>query len=185
MAAHSKPQKYALRSNLAFERLQELLVYEPDTGLFRWRISKGSNSAGSVAGTVLSPTRDYLAIGVDGTRFLAHRLAWFYMTRQWPKADLDHINGKHSDNRWDNLREATRSENCGNARAKSTNKSGFKGVYYDRPSRKWVASITVDGSRFWLGRYHTVREAAEAYQDAAEQQFGKFARTRPLAKPII
>jgi len=75
MATRIKAQKYDLRTNLAFARLQKLLTYEPDSGLFRWRISKGSNSAGSVAGTILSPTRDYLVIGIDGTRFLAHRLA--------------------------------------------------------------------------------------------------------------
>jgi len=106
------------------------------------------------------------------------------MTRQWPRDEIDHINGKHADNRWVNLREATHSENCGNARAKSTNKSGWKGVYFKKRSRKWVAAIVVDGVRHWLGYHDDIEAAAEAYRSAAEQKFGRFARTIQRAKPV-
>jgi hypothetical protein len=176
MATDIKPRNRNLRrDDIALERLQELLAYEPETGLFRWRVDKNRGRAGAVAGTILSPKRPYLIIGVDDRRFLAHRLAWFYMTGKWPESGIDHVNGEQSDNRWANLREATQSQNSGNGRAKSTNTSGFKGVF--PKDGKWVASIMVDGDRIWLGRWNTAEDAAQVYRIAAKRFFGKFAKT--------
>jgi hypothetical protein len=179
MAADIKPRnRNRRRDDIALERLQELLAYEPETGFFRWRVNKHRALAGAVAGTVLSQERPYLVIGIDDSRYLAHRLAWFYMTGKWPEDGVDHINGKQFDNRWVNLREATQSQNSGNGRAKSTNTSGFKGVYLKKD--KWVASITVDGDHIWLGRWNTAEDAAQVYRIAAKRFFGKFAKSHKV-----
>jgi hypothetical protein len=171
MAKPSKPQKHPLRTDLTSERLRELMIYEPETGLFRWRISRRKSSAGTIAGTSWPPPHDYVIIGVDRARWLAHRLAWLYMTGKWSKVDIDHINGNRSDNRWINLREATRSQNVGNSKLSSANRSGFKGVHFDKSRGKWMASIAIDGFQFNLGRYTKIEDAIEAYRFAAETRF--------------
>jgi HNH endonuclease/AP2 domain len=181
MATLITSQKRVPRIDLDLERLKELLTYEPETGFFRWRVDRHRGRAGAIAGTPLAPSgslsRNYLVIGIDHKRFLAHRLAWFYMIGEWPQAGIDHINGKPFDNRWVNLREANQSQNSGNAQPKSTNASGFKGVHFDKRSGKWAAEITVDYVKHWLGRYDTVEDAARVYRLAAEQKFGEFAKT--------
>lgn len=87
----------------------------------------------------------------------------------------DHINGDKLDNRCSNLRDATIFENTRNASAKSTNKTGCKGVSYDRQNKKFRAGITVNRKAINLGRYSTLEEAALAYQIAAIELHGDFA----------
>lgn len=147
-------------------RLRELLHYDPDTGVFTWRVSRGGMAqAGSVAGT--THPQGYLRITVDRRLYLAHRLAFFYTHGRWPTNEIDHVNCVRSDNRLINLREATRSENKQNSRcAQMNSKSGLLGVCWDKRRGRWVAKITLDGNTMHLGYFDSSEEAHAAYLEA-------------------
>lgn len=151
--------------------LQGLFHYDPDTGIFTRRIRCGRQIAGKVAGS--RRKRGYIIISVDGVLFLAHRLAFAYMTGSAPD-EIDHIDGDKSNNRWSNLRDASRSQNMANAVRSKPNATGIKGVY---PNRKgFCAKITVNYVQKSLGTYPTREEAAAAYERAARAHFGEFAK---------
>ena len=143
-------------------RLKELLLYRPETGVFTWvRPQSNRVKLGAAAHSVGSG--GYLRLGVDGERYLAHRLAWLYVYGQMPDSEIDHINQNKTDNRIVNLRLATRRENAQNVKTRATNKSGAKGVSWDVDRKKWRAQINIDGKRKYLGLFSTVQDAAEAY----------------------
>lgn len=119
----------------------------------------------------------YVLIPVDGTAYRAHILAHYYCTGRWPEDDIDHENRVKSDNRWVNLREATRSQNAANSSIRVTNTSGRKGVFWCKQTRRWRACITVDGKNIHLGRFDDLDAAGEAYAVAAAKHFGSYART--------
>lgn len=155
-------------------RVRELLSYNPTSGEFRWRISRGGAVAGAMAGT--PSAANYRQIRVDGTYYLAHRLAWLYVHGEWPTADLDHINCIRNDNRIANLRLATRSQNRANARRPRHNSSGFKGVDFHKNKGKWRARVQKDNKVVHVGRFATAEQAHEAYAAMANELFGEFAR---------
>mgnify|MGYP005821022313 CR=1 FL=1 len=170
---------------ISAERLKRLLSYDPESGQFTWLAREVRNHFDRIwntryAGTIPNYRNSYgyILISIDGRRHFAHRLAWLYMTGAWPKDDIDHINLQRDDNRWCNLREATRSENKANTSLSAANKSGIKGVHWHRKYQKWHANIKVRGKAFFLGSFSTAEEAREAYEAAARKHFGEFARTR-------
>jgi hypothetical protein len=152
--------------------LRELLTYDANTGEFTWRVAtrNGKGQPGRRAGALNS--QGYRQISFDGRQLKAHRLAWLYVYGSWPQGDLDHVNGDQTDNRIDNLRPATRQQNCANSRPRRANKSGFKGVHLHRRTGKWRAVIR---SRH-LGLFKTPEEAHSAYCVAARNLFGEFWR---------
>lgn len=157
------------------ERVRELLDYDPQIGIFRWRNPQSNRvREGTIAGKV--GNRGYWRIGIDGRRCLAHRLAWAWFHGYDPQEDVDHINGVRDDNRIANLRIATRSQNLWNSRRHFDNSSGFKGVSFDKNRRQWQAHICVAGKVIHLGRFSTPEEAHAAYLAAALKYFGDFAR---------
>ena len=152
-------------------QLREALHYEPATGVFTWLITRGAVRAGQRAGC----SKDgYIYIGIRGIQYYAHRLAWFYMTGDWPPL-LDHRDRDKSNNSFDNLRIATRPQNMANSSASRTNTSGARGVSWDRKLGKWVAAITVHGRRQYLGLFPNVDAAQAAYNHAAVSAYGEFA----------
>lgn len=159
------------------EYLRSILDYEPETGLFVWRVqmSNAAPKAGTFAGR-RNASRGYAEIGVGGKLYRAHRLAWLHVTGHWPDSHLDHVNGNRSDNRWSNLRLATRQQNNWNRGKGKNNKSGFKGVSFDRPSSKWKAQICVNYTKISLGLFDTPIEASACYQGAAELLHGGWTR---------
>lgn len=145
--------------------LQQVLDYDPADGCFRWKVSRKNQyaRAGSVAGYIDSG--GYRIIEIKGKAYKAHRLVWFYMTGQWPKYNIDHINGEKHDNRFCNLRDATHSINMQNRRKPLPfNSTGFLGVR--KNCRGFLASITVYGKRRNLGTYKTPEEAHAVYLKA-------------------
>lgn len=146
------------------DRLRDLLNYDRGTGVLTWRVRRGGCvNAEDVAGRIHHT--GYIAVCVDGRMYLAHRLAWLYVTGEWPVDQVEHRNGIRSDNRWDNLRAATNAENGQNRQgAHVNNKSGMLGV---SPSRGlWRATINVDGKQKYLGRFSTPEDAHAAYLKA-------------------
>ncbi len=160
---------------LTMQRLKELLRYNPFDGHFVWiQINPSAKriKIGDRAGKLLY--RGYTMIGIDGRQYLAHRLAWMYMKGDWPKYHIDHINLDKSDNRWENIREATKSQNGANRRSMKNNSTGRKGLQFR--DGKWSARITIKGKLLYLGRFDTPEEATEAYRAASIKYFGEFAR---------
>ncbi len=118
----------------------------------------------------------YVQIKIDNITYYAGPLAWFYMTGRWPKHTVDHENRLRNDNRWSNLREATRPENAGNTGLWKTNKSGYRGVSASKKG-KYRASIKRDGKTYNLGDFACPKQAAKAYDGAAIGHYGlAFAR---------
>lgn len=156
------------------ERLREVLSYDPDTGVFTWRVDRGRKTSGIQAGSLM---HGYPSIMIDGRNYFSHRLAWLYTTGDWPPGQIDHHDMDKTNNRWVNLRIATRSQNGANRRALRVNTSGFKGVCWDSMTSNWKAQISVRGKNIHLGRYYTQQEAHAAYCRAAQEYFGEFART--------
>lgn len=146
---------------LTQSRLKELLHYCPDTGVFTWQRARQGVRVGCVAGGIGG--EGYRSIRVDGRNYLAHRLAWLYVYGEWPKDQIDHINGVKDDNRIANLREATNAENNQNLAMRSSNKSGFVGVHWHSRDRKWHANIRINMKRKFLGRFNTPESAHAAY----------------------
>ncbi len=115
------------------------LEYEPSTGVFTWSKALKNQSAGKQAGII--EAKGYRQIMLHGHRYKAHRLAWLIMTGEWPRDQIDHINGVKDDNRFANLREATNAQNKRNGNVRADSKSGYKGVHWHRQSKKWRVVI--------------------------------------------
>lgn len=159
---------------LTQKRLRELLDYDPQSGVFRWKQSPRARvQPGDEAGC---PEQRYTRIQINGRRYMAHRLAWLWVTGEWPPEQIDHKDRNTHNNAWSNLRAADHSLNAANRTARVNNKSGFKGVHLLK-SGKYGAFIKKDGRSINLGSSFTTPQAAhEAYCAAAERLFGDFAR---------
>lgn len=162
------------------EIVKSVLDYDPSTGTFIWRsVRPGRAKSGDRAGWVFKRTDrlSYLVINVHGRNYRAHRLAWLYVHGEWPPGLLDHVNGDGLDNRIDNLRPATVSENAANRRVRRDSSTGAKGVIWYARTRRWQARITVKGKEKHLGYFTRFEDASDAYQRAAVQHFGEFANS--------
>jgi len=151
------------------ERLKELLIYNPDTGDFSRRVGVKGHEAGEIVGTIRSDKQ--VVICVDYEFHRAHRLAWLYMTGNWPEDQIDHIDGNRGNNKWNNLRAATASQNQAN-RVYEPGASGARGVH--KHGNGWRAKIKLNGKIRYLGTFPTVEEAAEAYKRARIELFGEY-----------
>lgn len=158
-------------------RLRSVLSYDPVTGVFLWLVRRRSGrgtftTIGDEAGFI--ETLGYRCIGLNGRVYKAHRLAWLFVYGEWPRDDIDHINGDRADNRIDNLRIGGKKLNARNAKRKSTNLTGLKGV--TRQKGGFIARIGVNYERIYLGNFRTAQAAHQAYVEAADKYFGEFAR---------
>lgn len=155
---------------ISHARLLEVLDYNPNTGVFLNKTSgKGKSGAGEKAG---SPSNGYIDIQIDGARRRAHQWAWFYVTGEWPQSRIDHRDLDRSNNKWDNLRLCTQSQNLANRRAFKPGQP--KGIR--QKGDKWQARIRVDYQEINLGTFTTQEDAAEAYKIAAKKHWGEFYR---------
>jgi hypothetical protein len=109
----------------------------------------------------------YVAIRIDGRKFQAHRLAWFYVNGKWPKDQIDHANGVRHDNRIVNLREATQAENSQNEHAiRRNNTSGVPGVFWVKSTGRWLVRLVLDEKRTYVGVFKRKADAVEAKKKA-------------------
>lgn len=162
---------------LTQQRLQMLLNYNPDTGVFVWRVRTGVVQAGAIAGT-LCP-KGYCRISVDKRVYSAARLAWLWVYGEWCEGEIDHINRQRSDNRITNLRKADRFVNTQNTSMRRDNRSGHRGVGWHKISGKWRARISVNGRSISLGSFADKNAAIAAYEVAAQQHHAaRFTATR-------
>jgi hypothetical protein len=147
---------------LTAERLRELLSYDPETGVFAWKVSRRGVRPGQTGN--VRPD-GYLRIGIDGVNHLANRLAWLYVTGAWPEYGVDHRDGDHGNNRFLNLRDVSQQINVQNvgAATKANKSSGLLGVSYHARDGLWRARIYVDGKERCLGYFKTPEPAHEAY----------------------
>lgn len=148
--------------------LKELLDYDACTGIFMWKKKRKGIKVGKPLGSCNG--RGYLRITVSGKSEYAHRLAWLYVYGAWPSKTVDHINGNRSDNRIENLRLASYSENNQNKKyAQSNSNSKALGVCWHKKANKWQAHICVDGKRKYLGLYAEKEVAEQAYINAKRE----------------
>lgn len=163
-----------MKETITQARLREVLRYDGATGIFTWKVKTNRRTViGARAGYIQKrgEARGRMQIRIDGKLYLAHRLAWLYTYGEFPPHTIDHKNTNPSDNRLDNLRAATQSQN--NANTNPRGKSGRKGVHFESRTKKWVAQI----KRKRIGRFESIDEAAAAYEQHARVRFGEFART--------
>lgn len=173
------------------ELLRELFSYDPDTGYLYWKerspehfsrpcmkATWNRQNAGRQV-TSIGGNR-YIRVRIYKADFVAHRVIFALMTGKEPTNEIDHINGIRTDNRWCNLREATRSENSVNAGPMKNNALGIRGVCLFKQGKyiRYTAEICMNGKRRRLGYFSTPEEAEAAYRKAADEMHGEFAHHR-------
>ena len=169
---------------ISADEVRALLHYDPVTGIFRWKVREtvkrnwNTRYAGKVAGAHRNGKSRHIQIVIHKRIYLAHRLAWLYVTGEWPTSQIDHKDTNQSNNKWLNLRKASQPQNMMNRGKNKNNKSGFKGVYKETHTGLWVARITANRHIYILGRYSSPEMAHAAYRAAATRLHGEFARTK-------
>lgn len=170
------------------EFLRQIFSYDPDTGEVRHRHrpdhhflnpsrakARNSRCAGKIATSTQGKT-GYLTVQIGAKNYLAHRVIYKIVYDVEPPAVLDHINGNKKDNRIANLRAATKSTNGYNRHAPTSNKSGHKGVIFDRRYGTYYATCTVNKKQHYIGAFKTLSDAASAYEAYAKSAHGEFFR---------
>lgn len=155
------------------ETIKSLLWYDPNTGLFRWKTtSKSRKLPWTIAGSI--NRQGYVFIGIGEKQYAAHRLAYKYMTGHDTHLEIDHINMIKNDNRWSNLRIATRSENQWNSKKLNTNTSGFTGVSWHKYSNRWRSIVHINNKQKHLGYFFEKNEAIDAVVMFKKNMHGEF-----------
>jgi len=157
------------------EDVKHWLWYQPATGVFRWRYGSHNRKVKpwDIAGRF--DDKGYVNITLRGKTYKAHRLAWLYMTGHFPSSLLDHKNRNKSDNRFENLRQANKTQNNWNTSIRSDNKSGIKGVHFCKTWQRWIASVRVNGVRHHVGRFATIEEAQKSVTEFRSKHHGEYA----------
>lgn len=171
--------------------VNEALDFDARTGVFTWKkvrprhhfnsdkayLTHQSRDGGNVAGTISSD--GYVLIGLNGNKYLANRLAYAVHNNieisDLPR-QIDHKDRNTQNNRPQNLRPATHSENICNTGIAKNNTSGFKGVSFKKQTGRWMAKIKIHGKQIHLGYFDTALEASLVRNKAAEKLHGEFAR---------
>lgn len=156
------------------EVLKSLFRYDPGTGHFYRLVAKTKRCrVGEIAGR--RKPGEYVNIKVCGRMFKAHRLAWLYMTGNWPNDEIDHINGVRSDNAWSNLREATHRQNMCNIKFQRIKRSELPhGVVLHHDGIRFQSQIRVNGYAKYLGLFDTAEAAHDAWMKMARETRGEF-----------
>ena len=152
------------------EDILDIFNYNINTGIFTWKKSRRGVAKGVVAGTLRQDGYVHLCIGEE--RHFAHRVVYLLMEGYMPE-QVDHINGNRSDNRWENLRACTPSENSQNRRI-TNSKSGFKNVNWHEQTKKWRVQVMIDGKSRSFGLYSNIEDAKRVAIIARKEIHGDF-----------
>lgn len=155
--------------SISHDDLKKALHYDSKRGRFFWIEKRRGIVLGSEAGSF--DVYGYGQLRINGKVYKEHRLVWFYVTGEWPKGQIDHINHMRRDNRFENLRVVDNSENHMNRPLQANNSTGVIGVSWSKSFKKFRADITVKGKRFSIGLFNSVCDAAQA-RKKAEKEFG-------------
>jgi hypothetical protein len=154
---------------LTQEQLKEILHYDPESGIFRWRKSVARCiKPWDVAGT---DVHGYVVIEIKAKPHAAHRLAWLYMTGSLPQVQVDHEDRVRSNNSWSNLREATHKQNMENKPIYKNNSSGYRGVCWCKRNEKWAAKLSHNKKNIHVGYFDDAKEAAQAVAERRSKLF--------------
>lgn len=140
------------------DRLNELFSYDAQTGQLTRRIGK---RAGKLTGT---PNKGYLSVYADRRSYPAHCIIWAMHYGVWPELQIDHINRDKSDNRLENLRLATPSQNC-------QNRGKPLGVYFHKVSQKWCAYVYNKRKMISLGYFLSKDDALKARAEGVAKYY--------------
>lgn len=150
-----------------YEWLLTKIHYDPHTGVFT-RLSNGRPMG--------RPDRKgYLLASIYPYAYRLHRLAWLYMTGEWPEQEIDHVNGITGDNRWINLRPCNHQQNNHNQPLRRNNTSGVKGVHWDRRHRKWHVQVCLNYKIHQGGFFEHLADAEKSVRELREKLHGEFA----------
>lgn len=150
------------------KELKDKIIYNPDTGFFYRKLS------GDLAGWVTK--EGYISLKIDYITYKAHRLAFLYMTGELPEDQVDHINNIKGDNRWENLRRCSQSENQRNTGKRRNNTSGVKNVSWNSKNRKWRITLYLDGKNKCFGSYEDLEVAEIIAAELRHYYHGDFTR---------
>jgi len=157
--------------DLTQEQVAKVISYNADTGEFVRLVGSGKGAKkGAITKGSLDKSNGYLCICVCGVQLYAHRLAWFLTHGKWPTQTIDHINRNRTDNRLENLRDVSYSDNNVNMGMRSHNTSGFEGVSWHAKARKWMAQIKRNGHYYYLGLFES-KEDAKDLRDLVAEEF--------------
>jgi hypothetical protein len=154
--------------------IKEHLLYDKNTGIFYWNVDRKKVKKGDIAGGLSS--EGYIQIRILGKKMTAHRMAWLLHYGTLPKNNIDHINEIKTDNRIENLREATPSENMRNYTNNVKNTSGYKNVVWNKKASKWQVGLRVEGKKKHIGMFAFINDAIIAAQNARQQFHKEFAK---------
>ncbi len=144
--------------NLTRCEILKLYSYNESTGILK-RVDE------SVTGQYVSKN-GYIRVRYKRKSCAAHRVIWFYKTGAWPDCDIDHIDHDRQNNKWENLRLVSRTDNMRNATQSKANRSGFTGVGWCKQQGQWRSQIMVNGKSIKLGRFDNLEEAIRARKSA-------------------
>ena len=168
--------------------IEKCFEYNPKTGIFTYKISRGPRKEGDRVGTIGTGGYRMIGIGPSGSQrqIGESRIAFFIMEGRWPDV-MDHINGIRDDNRYENLRECTTQQNCINTSSRRGSTSRYRGVHlrkecsFKGPVDLWIAGIYYNKKKIHLGRFKKESDAALAYNEASAKYFGAFGKINAIA----
>lgn len=189
---HGAPEM-AKKDIITAEFVRSILDYNPETGSLIWKArvpdmfapnKRGSqewecnrwNSRYASKDAGKPDAKGYLRLSIHRKFYQGSRIIWLWMTGEWPKEFIDHVNIDPADNSWINLREASRSQNGANRHIPKANTTGLKGVHWMKANRKWLAQIRVKKRQFYLGLFDCPAAAHFAYLVETDNHFGNFGR---------
>lgn len=163
------------KSSITAKLVRKSFSYNPKEGILRWATHRRGVQFGRRAG-YLNKGSGHYSVSVLGHDFYVHVVVWLWVTGRWPNKLVDHRDGDKTNDKWSNLRLATKSQNAMNSKLRSDNRTGVKGVFEQR-NGKFTAYIDSNRRRVYLGHaFKSLADAAQARKEAEKLYHGEFAR---------